>query len=372
MKRTILHLVKTSVGATWAYRLMRELVKQDFEIHVAMPSDGPLVQKYREAGVIVHDINYSLKGVFKSIKELRTIVKEVKPDLIHSHFVLTTLIMRLALRNKDIPRIFEVPGPLHLESAFFRKAEIALSQKSDYWVPTCKWTFERYKKSGVDPSRLFLTYYGGDISHYEYKKGKLRSELGLTPDIIIVGMVAYMYAPKRFLGQKRGLKGHEDFIDAMKIVYKKYPNVIGVCIGGAWNGAVAYENQVRKYAQKNCPVVKFLGTRNDVGELYQDFDIAVHPSHSENLGGATESLLLKVPTISSNVCGFPDIVINGKTGITVSPSSPKALSDAIISMIENPIFAKQSAEDGYKLVSQLCDIGNTSIEMKKIYNTILE
>lgn len=372
MKQTILHLVKTSVGATWAYRLMRELVKQGFEVHVAMPSDGPLVQKYRDAGVVVHAINYSLKGVFKSIKDLRTIVKEVEPDLIHSHFVLTTLIMRLALRNKDIPRIFEVPGPLHLESSFFRNAEIALSQKCDYWVPTCKWTLERYKKSGIDASRLFLTYYGGDISHFEYKKGKLRSELNLTPDSIVVGMVAYMYAPKRFLGQTRGLKGHEDFIDAMKIVCEKYPNAVGVCIGGAWAGAVSYENQVRKYAQDNCPAVKFLGTRNDVGELYQDFDIVVHPSHSENLGGAAESLLLKVPTISSDVGGFPDIVINGKTGITVPPSSPKELADAIISMIENPVFAKQSAEEGYKLVSRLCDIDNTSREMKRIYDTILK
>ena len=28
----------------------------------------------------------------------------------------------------------------------------------------------------------------------------------------------------------------------------------------------------------------------NVPELYQDFDVAVHPSHSENLGGAGESL----------------------------------------------------------------------------------
>ena len=36
MEARILHLVKTSVGGTWAYRLMRELVKQNFEILVKM------------------------------------------------------------------------------------------------------------------------------------------------------------------------------------------------------------------------------------------------------------------------------------------------------------------------------------------------
>ena len=37
--------------------------------------------------------------------------------------------------------------------------------------------------------------------------GKLRRELGLPPHTRIVGMVAYMYAPERFLGQTRASRG---------------------------------------------------------------------------------------------------------------------------------------------------------------------
>lgn len=33
-----LHLVKTSVGAKWAYRVMRDLVEMGDEVHVAMPT----------------------------------------------------------------------------------------------------------------------------------------------------------------------------------------------------------------------------------------------------------------------------------------------------------------------------------------------
>lgn len=371
MEARILHLVKTSVGGTWAYRLMRELVKKGFEIHVAMPLGGPLVEQYKAVGIIVHELNFSLRYIFPNISALRKLVKDISPDIIHSHFVLTTLVMRLALRGSRISRIFEIPGPLHLESAFFRKVEIALSQKCDYWVPTCRWSYECYLQNGIDRSHLFLTYYGGDISHFLYQKGKLRKELGLTSNQKIVGMVAFMYAPKKYLGQKRGIKGHEDFIDAMKIVCEKYSNVVGVCVGGAWNGALRYESQIRQYAKKHCPSIRFLGTRNDVGELYQDFDIAVHPSHSENLGGAGESLLLNVPTISSNVGGFSDIVIDGETGLTVPPRDSKKLAEAIIYMLDNPAFAKQSAVEGHKLVSRLCDINNTTKEMVNIYHTIL-
>ena len=54
----ILHLVKTSVGATWALRQMRELVKLGLEIHVALPPGGHLVSEYEGAGIIVHPLQF--------------------------------------------------------------------------------------------------------------------------------------------------------------------------------------------------------------------------------------------------------------------------------------------------------------------------
>ena len=156
----ILHLVKTSVGATWAYRLTRDLVKSGVEVHVAMPTNGPLVEQYKNAGIIVHELSYSIKNLFKTIKKLRRIVNKVQPDIIHSHFVLTTLIMRLALRSYNIPRVFQVPGPLHLEHYIYRKMDLMTAQRYvDFWIPTCKWSYETYKTCGISEDRLFITYF---------------------------------------------------------------------------------------------------------------------------------------------------------------------------------------------------------------------
>ncbi|MDD6210899.1 MAG: glycosyltransferase, partial [Bacteroidales bacterium] len=90
----VLQLIKTSFGAGWALRHVKELVKYGVEVHVALPVDGPLVKKYEEVGAYVHELNYSLKNILGTIKGLRKIVAQVQPDIIHSHFVLTTLIMR--------------------------------------------------------------------------------------------------------------------------------------------------------------------------------------------------------------------------------------------------------------------------------------
>ena len=332
-----LHLVKTSVGATWAFRVTRDLVEMGDEVHVAIPTDGPMIPKYKEAGVVVHPLNYSVKNALGVMKASRHLVKELHPDVVHSHFVLTTLLMRMALRGDETPRVFEVPGPLHLEHFFFRRLELMTAQKGkDFWIPTCQWSYNKYRECGLTKHRLVLTYYGNDYVERYYPKGVLRKELGLLDSDIIVGMVAYMYAPKKYLGEKRGLKGHEDLIDAVALVQDKYPNMHLVFIGGAWNGATDYEQKVRKYGEAKCRNIHFLGTRNDVPILYQDFSLVVHPSHSENLGGAAESLSMGIPTIATNVGGFPDIVKDGITGYLVPPSNPEALAKAIERMIVNP------------------------------------
>ncbi len=369
-----LHLVKTSVGAKWALRQMRELAGMGVEVHVAMPVGGPLTGEYEAAGIRVHDLDYSLSGFLATCRRLRKIVGEVEPDLIHSHFVLTTLVMRLALRGDRRPRIFQVPGPLHLESSFFRMLDIRTARKNDYWAGSCKWTNERYAASGISRDRLFLSYYGGDIMRHECRTpGKIHTELGLPADAVIVGMVAYMYAPKRFLGQTRGLKGHEDFIDAIASVARKHPEVYGVCIGGAWGKAAeGYEKRVKNYARSVTDRVVFMGTRSDVPELYADMYCVVHPSHSENLGGAGESLILGVPTIATRVGGFPDIVIDGKTGILVPPKSPEDLADAINGMVEGRYDLKEMSENGRNLVSGMLDVRTTAASVYDIYRRILE
>lgn len=368
-----LHLVKTSTGATWAFCLMRDLVSMGEEVHVAMPVDGILVQKYRDAGIVIHELNYSMKNAFATMKAIRKIVDEVKPDIVHSHFVVTTLLMRLALRNYNVARVFEVPGPLHLEHAIYRNADLFTAQKKkDFWIPTCQWSMDKYKECGIDQSRLFLTYYGGDLVDREYKKGLLREELGLKDSDIIVGMVAYMYAPKRYLGEKRGLKGHEDLIDAVSMIQDKYPNMHLVFVGSHWVGAEKYEQQVIAYGRKKVKNIHFLGTRYNVPDLYQDFDMVVHPSHSENLGGAAESLMLAVPTITSNVGGFPDIVIPGKTGYLVPPFAPVEIAKAIEKIIMNPTEAKELAENGKILLRNLLDSKKTSKDVFGYHRLIKE
>ncbi|MBM3187134.1 MAG: glycosyltransferase family 4 protein [Chloroflexi bacterium] len=374
----VLHLVKTSVGASWAYRQMRELVQLGVQVHVALPPGGPLVERYREAGVMTHllQTDWPTRAPWRIAPlcaAFRQLVALVRPDVIHSHFVGTTLTMRLALgKSHPIARVFQVPGPLHLESAFFRTLDLATAGPADSWIGSCRWTCDRYRRSGVPEERVFLSYHGFDVERLaSVPGGKIRRELGLAEDTRIVGMVAYMYAPKWYLGQRRGIKGHEDLIDALAICQRTRKDLLGVFVGGAWNNATRYESQVRAYGRARCGKrAVFLGTRTDVAELYPDFDVVVHPSHSENIGGAAESYLQAVPTIATEVGGFPDVVRPGETGWLVPPKDPVRLAEAILEALADPARARGMALRGQALAQELFDVRRTAAEVLDIYHTV--
>jgi len=195
-----------------------------------------------------------------------------------------------------------------------------------------------------------------------------RQDLGLDTDAPVVGMVAYMYAPKRLLGQRVGLKGHEDLIDAMTIVREQDPRVRVVFVGGAWGGAHRYEQRVRDYARRRLgPDALFLGDRGDVAALYRHFQVAVHPSHSENLGGAAESLLLGVPTVATSVGGFPDLVEDGATGLLVPPHSPTSLARAISTLLSDEPAARKMARAGQRHTRALLDPARNATAVQQAY-----
>ncbi len=374
----VLHFIKTSNGAVWAVKQMRELVLLGLDVHVVLPSYSGNASKYEDAGVTVHilDMDLSLKSVLTlpfQIKSFKRLLKKVKPDLVHSHFFSTTLVMRLSMQTRPCLKIFQVPGPLHLEHPFFRALELLVADKNDYWIASCEWTKKKYESLLGDKQKVFLSYYGTDVDLFTKEDtAYLRGELGITENTKIVGMVAYMYPPKRYLGQTRGLKGHEDLIDAVSILTDQNHDVNLVFIGGAWGGASRYEKNVVEYGKRKLgDKVFFLGTRTDIPKLCSGFDIAVHPSHSENVGGAVESLLMKIPTITTNVGGFPDLIRHKETGLLASAENPLDLAAKILCYLENPELARQNSLKGYEHTRLLFDVKRTAKEIKSIYEKIV-
>ncbi len=377
----VLHVVKTSTGATWALRQIRELVALGVEVHVALPLGGSLVRRYDEIGAHVHDLNVTPSPahpvrVLQTHAEARRIVARVRPDLLHLHNVAAAVTMRAALgRHHPVPRLFQVPGPLHMEHHWPRAVDLRGAGPRDAWIASCTYTRGLYLDAGVAPSRLGMSYYAVDVGDFDPSapvSGDLRTDFDLDPSTRIVGMMAYMYAPKWYLGQRHGLKGHEDVIDAVALAVAGGRDLTAVFVGGAWAGAYRYEEHVRRYGRRQLGErAVFLGTRNDVASLYRQFDVVAHASHSENVGGAFESLLLEVPTVATTVGGLPELVHDGVTGWLVPPRQPRALAHALTEALDHPAEAARRSRAGRVLALELGNVQRTAKEILAYYEQAL-
>jgi glycosyltransferase involved in cell wall biosynthesis len=378
----VLHIVKTAVGAAWAYEQARVVRSLGVDVVVALPSDTEgFAPRYRESGIAVvrADLDFPARRPWRlpaKLRACRELVEQVRPDLIHTHHVGTTFVVRLALgKDSAIPRIFQVMGTLHLEHSFYAHLDTWLAGPRDHWMATCKWTRRKYLDLGVSENRVFQLYAGIDITPFsDSRTGCLRRELGISPEVPLVGMVSYMYAPKWFLAQTRGLKGHEDFFAALRLAREARSDIRAVIVGGAWGNAAWYEARVRHRGARLCDgYLSFLGVRRDVPALYPDLDLAVVPSHSENVPyGAVEPLLSGVPVIATNVGGLPDLVEEKRTGWLVPPRNPKALARAMLEALANKEEARRRTLEGQKLARHLFDVERTGRETAASYDKVLE
>jgi glycosyltransferase involved in cell wall biosynthesis len=378
----ILHVVKTSHGARWAAMQAGVLSQLGFDIHVLLPSNkGEAVAYWQTAGATMHLVDASLPlakphAIPDRVRHIRQLVACIRPDVIHSHFVTTTMMLRLALRGRyTIPRIFQVPGPLHLEHTLYRYAEISSAGDDDRWIASSRYTARLYARHGVASDKLFLSYYGSELTEPSNPtENTLRTNYRIPPGTKLVGNVNYMYPPKYYLGQRHGLKRHEDVIDALGLAIKQRHNIVGVLVGGQWGNGRGYEARLRHRARARAgDRILFTGrvAPQEAMALWPDFDCAVHVPETENCGGVVEPLALQVPTIASDVGGLPEVVVDGLTGWTVPVGMPHRLAECIHSVLSDPETAGNRARLGQRLVRHMFDVNRTGREVAQIYEYVI-
>ncbi|MQA30968.1 MAG: glycosyltransferase [Luteitalea sp.] len=378
----VLQVVKTTTGGAWAAWQAGQLTALGIDVHVALPSTSGLnYADWLRSGATIHiaDLDFPSRAPWRIpavLEGARRLVDRVQPDVIHSHFIGTTLTLRQALgRNHAIPRVYQVAGPLHLEHAIFRAADIRTAGPRDYWICTSRCIQELLAQHGVDRSRLFLSYYGWELANRPAERtNAFRSWLGIGPRTLMVGNISWLYAPKYYLGQRIGLKGHEHLIEALGSVVRTRPDVVGVLVGGAFAGATWYEERLRRRAlEAGQGRILMPGPLSaaGVGQAWPDFDCAIHAPLSENCGGVLEPLYAGVPTIGARVGGVPELVIDEITGKLVPPASPAALAEALVQVLGDLPHYRILARRGHELVKKMFDVERTTREVADIYRYVL-
>lgn len=85
-----------------------------------------------------------------------------------------------------------------------------------------------------------------------------------------------------------------------------------------------------------CDRIQYMGKMDNVETILPGADCVLQPSYLESFGMVLlESMACGVPTISSNVDGIPEVVVDGETGFMAGPDDHQALANAMMKVLTN-------------------------------------
>lgn len=189
---------------------------------------------------------------------------------------------------------------------------------------------------------------------------RFRRAFGIEKSALLIGMVG------RLDPQKKA----EEFIEAASIVIGRYPGIKFVLVGGTSGGG--YIDTLRKANRKNGNPVIFAGHHDRIVDVMRSIDVLVLPSVNE----ASPLVILEAmacgkPVIAASSGGIPEIILEGKTGLSVPPDNPLELAKAISKIIDNPSGARRMGQTGRMRVERLYNIKKTVKELESVYCQVL-
>jgi N-acetyl-alpha-D-glucosaminyl L-malate synthase BshA len=117
--------------------------------------------------------------------------------------------------------------------------------------------------------------------------------------------------------------------------------------------------------------VRFLGKLKTVEKVLAVSDLFLLTSESESFGlSALEAMASKVPVISTNTGGLPEVNINGVTGFTSNVGDIDGMAANALKILTDPITHSQFKENAYKKALEF-DINNILPQYEAIYARVL-
>lgn len=367
-------------GGRWFTDQVVELIRRGHHVEAVVAGPGTAMSTLRDSNVPVHVLPFrgyrpaDLPRVARESWHLRSLIRDGKFDIVHSHLLKSSVLCRVAAWNLPVRVITQVPGVVHLASPALRAIDVATMRRDDLLLASCTAFEQTYRALGAP--RTALSFYGCRTDHLDPDSpaAPFREEQSLPDSAVAVGMVAHMYPSRLKAFQGTGIKGHETFIDAARLVATRSPNVRFFIVGDEFFGGGAYRRALEDRAEDLVArgVMRFLGHRSDMESVLAGLDILVNPSLSESGSfTAVEASLMRKPVIASAVGGLLDTVVDGRTGLLVEPADPTVLADAILALVDDPARRKIMGERGRPHVTALFDLDATIASVEKSYARVM-
>ena len=335
----------TTIPATLSVLLMHQLQAirdAGFEV-AAVSGPGPEMRELERAG-IRHYALPSLNRRYDPLSDLRALVDLVglfrreRFTIVHTHMPKTGVLGRLAARAARVPIIVNtVHGAYGIEHDhgfrrwLFLTLERLAAGVSDFELCQSREIFELFCDLAIfRAGRASHLGNGIDLAYFTpaavdpMAVARLRREFSIPPEAPVVGTV----------GRLTSDKGYQEFFVAQARVCARYPRVVFIACGTAYDRDTLPTAAVER-ARANG--VRFLGFRSDMREVYALMDLFVLPSHREGFPrAAMEAAAMGKALVLSDIRGCREVVTHGQNGMLVPAYQTEPLVQAILKLLAEP------------------------------------
>lgn len=317
---------------------------------IIISGGGKLELQLREYGIKHYKLAIYKKSplVLFYLPELVRIFKKENPDIVHARSRVPAILAYLAFKK------------YHANLSFYRFQQFVPS-----FITTAHGHYRRHIFSKVMSKGKFVICPSNSIArHMVEKLNTAIDKIRIIPRGVNLKEYRFILPSSKdwnhpiiaIVARLTPIKGHAEFIRAMKLVLQKKPFARGWIIGAPSPGKEDYlrdlEVMVRRYGLENS--IDFLGARYDIPELLEKINILISASHVPEGFGRTiiEAQASGVPVIASRVAGTVELIQDGINGILFPPDDELALANAIIKLIKNPALADKIAQNARKIVEE--------------------
>jgi glycosyltransferase involved in cell wall biosynthesis len=306
---------------------------------------------------------------FLALRQLEKILREKKPDIVHTHSGKAGILGRLAARRAGVPVIIHtIHGPSFgnfqdaASNFTFRAAEKYAARATTHFVVVADAMKEQYLAAGIgQPEQYTKIFSGFALEPFLAIKNdlELRKRWGILPDDFVIGKVARLFK----------LKGHDDLFAVAPELVRQNPKIKFLFVGdGEWRGR--FENLAKTLGLEKNFIFTGLVSPAEVPRYVGIMDALVHLSLREGLPRALpQALAAAKPVVAYDCDGAREVCIEKETGLLVPPGRHDLLWFMIFRLSRDKQLCERLGKNGQQFVRD-----NFAVEkmVDAIYNLYLK
>jgi len=334
--------------------------------------------------VLIPDMGRSIHPLkdYKAYKKLQKIIKDFKPDIVHTHSAKPGAVGRLAASSLNIPAIVHTYHG-HVFHSYFGKLKTKFIINTERFLATKSHALiaisEKQKSELTeefhiaDKAKFKVIPLGFELKKFsenqDEKRKRFRREFNLGDDEIAIGII----------GRLVPIKNHNLFLEGISYLLGTASKKIKAFIIGDGETRRALENRAEQlkipFSDDHDPNASLIFTswRNDIDVINAGLDIIALTSLNEGTPvSLIEAQAANKPIVSTRVGGIGDIVLENETALLSDTNDIASFQENLLRLVDNDELRESFNQKGADHVQKKFSVERLANDMSNLYYELLD